>query len=73
MRFEQFLQEASPNMVEEISTGLFRDMHIVVCGSPRVGKSTLINVMCGKEVAKAKEGLASVTQTIECYTIRRTI
>ncbi len=65
----KILQGASSHMVEDISTDLFQDLNIVVCGSPRVGKSTLINVMCGKEVAKVKEGLASVTQTIECYTL----
>jgi GTP-binding protein EngB required for normal cell division len=68
-KIRTILQGASSNMVEEISTGLFRDLHIVVCGSPRVGKSTLINVMCGKQVAKAKEGLTRVTEIIECYTL----
>ncbi len=63
------IQESSFDMVDDVFANISRDLHIVVCGSPRVGKSTLINVMCGKEVAKAKEGLASVTQTIECYTL----
>ncbi len=63
------LQDSSPDMMDEIFSGLSRDMHIVVCGSPRVGKSTLINVICGKEVAKSGEGLDSVTQSISCYTV----
>ncbi len=63
------IQESNFDMVDEVFTNISRDLHIVVCGSPRVGKSTLINVICGKEVAKAKEGLASVTQTIQCYTL----
>ena len=62
------LKESSSDMIDNIFSNISRDLHIVVCGSPRVGKSTLINVICGKELAKAKEGLASVTQKIECYT-----
>lgn len=44
-------------------------MNIIICGSPRVGKSTLINAICGQKVAEAKEGLASVTQAIKCHTM----
>lgn len=62
------LKESSSDMIDNIFSNISRDLHIVVCGSPRVGKSTLINVICGKELAKAKEGLASVTKKIECYT-----
>ncbi|CAF3212563.1 unnamed protein product [Rotaria sp. Silwood2] len=63
------LRESSNEMVDEIFHSLSKDMHIVVCGSPRVGKSTLINAICGREVAEAREGLASVTQAIQCYTV----
>jgi len=34
------LQEPSSHMIEEIFTKLSQDTHIIVCGSPRVGKST---------------------------------
>lgn len=56
-------------MVDQIFKALSNDMNIIVCGSPRVGKSTLINAIYGQEVAEAKEGLDSVTQAIRCYTI----
>ena len=55
-------------MVIDVFDSLAKDIHIVVCGSPRVGKSTLINTICGREVAVVREGLASVTQSISCYT-----
>ena len=57
---------------EQMEDNVFRNlagMHVVVCGSPRVGKSTLINAICGSKVAEAKEGLASVTQTISRHTM----
>ena len=63
------LRESSTGMEDDVFNSLCEDMHIIVCGSPRVGKSTLINAICGREVADAKEGLDSVTQTITSYTM----
>ena len=57
------LAESSEHMVSDIFKQVAGDMHVIVCGSPRVGfKSTLINALfCGRlEVAPAGEGLASV-------------
>ncbi|CAF3768891.1 unnamed protein product [Rotaria sp. Silwood1] len=44
------------------------ECHIMLSGPPRVGKSTLINALCGSEVARTSDGLASCTQRVECYT-----
>ena len=63
------LQEPSSHMIEEIFTKLSQDTHIIVCGSPRVGKSTLINALCGRIVSKTNAGLAAVTQDITCYSV----
>jgi GTP-binding protein EngB required for normal cell division len=65
---QSVLAESSDRMVDEVFAGFAGDMLIVVCGSPRVGKSTLINAICGRKLATAKEGLASVTHAISCYT-----
>lgn len=63
------IREHAPEMIDEIFDNLSRDMHIIVCGPPRVGKSTLINAMCGRELAETREGLTPVTHDIKCYTI----
>ncbi|CAF1240610.1 unnamed protein product [Adineta steineri] len=65
---QSILFDAKDQMVDDVFNGLLEDTNIIVCGSPRVGKSTLINSICGREVAEAREGLASVTQSISCYT-----
>ncbi|CAF0805552.1 unnamed protein product [Adineta steineri] len=66
---QSILFDAKDQMVDDIFNGLSKDTHIIVCGSPRVGKSTLINAICGREVAEAREGLASVTHSISSYTM----
>ena len=48
----------------------FKEINIVICGSPRVGKSTLINAICGEQVAKAEPGLNSCTTRISRYHLR---
>ncbi len=65
----EVVNRANPTLVDDVFSDIANDMHIVVCGSPRVGKSTLINVICGKQVAVSREGFASVTQTITPYTM----
>lgn len=62
------IRRSGDEMVDDVFTNISQDLHVVVCGSPRVGKSTLINALCGKDVAVAREGMTSVTQKIECYT-----
>lgn len=44
------------------------EVHILVCGGPKVGKSTLINALCGCPVAKTNTiGLDRCTQKTSCY------
>ncbi len=45
------LKKSFKIVTTEVVDNLTRDVHIVVCGSPRVGKSTLINAICGREVS----------------------
>ncbi|CAF1428598.1 unnamed protein product, partial [Didymodactylos carnosus] len=63
------LREAADQIVGQIFQALTKEFHIIVCGSPRVGKSTLINAICGQEVAETKDGLASCTKAISCHTL----
>ncbi|CAF1228660.1 unnamed protein product [Rotaria sordida] len=45
----------------------FNEFNIIVCGGARVGKSTLINAMCGEKLAKTDPGLDSSRQgNIRC-------
>lgn len=43
------------------------EYNIVVCGSARVGKSTLVNALCGKELASTSSSLAAQTDQIQKY------
>jgi GTPase SAR1 family protein len=45
--------------------------NIVVCGSARVGKSTLVNALCGREYAQTSPSLSSKTDKIEKYVLHR--
>ncbi len=48
----------------------FKEINIVLCGSPRVGKSTLINATCQKQLAKAMPGIDSCTNRISRYHLK---
>jgi small GTP-binding protein len=48
---------------------MFKEFNIIVCGSARVGKSTLINAMCGRTLAETSPGLDSCTKTISRYVL----
>ncbi|CAF1300843.1 unnamed protein product [Adineta steineri] len=50
---------------------MVQESNIVVCGSARVGKSTLINALCGKELAKTSNSLSSKTDQMEKYMLNR--
>jgi len=43
------------------------ESNILICGSPRVGKSTLINAICQEDVAKSTQSLSSTTTSIDQY------
>ncbi|UJR24466.1 hypothetical protein I4U23_005841 [Adineta vaga] len=44
-----------------------RQTNILLCGSARVGKSTLINAICQRKLTKTSESLNSVTKTVDRY------
>jgi GTPase Era involved in 16S rRNA processing len=45
------------------------EVHFLVCGGPKVGKSTLINALCASPVARVNNllGLDQCTRTTTCY------
>ena len=45
----------------------FKQSNILICGSSRVGKSTLINAICRKELSKSNASLSSHTKSIDQY------
>lgn len=48
-----------------------KKFNIAVCGSARVGKSTLVNALCGREVAQTNNTLGSVTDEMKKYVLDR--
>ncbi|CAF1402016.1 unnamed protein product [Rotaria sp. Silwood1] len=54
-----------------LATSMAKEYSIVVCGSARVGKSTLVNAICGKQVARTSSSLCSHTERMEKYIINR--
>lgn len=48
-----------------------KEFSIVVCGSPRVGKSTLVNAICGRYVADTSDSLNPQTNQIKKYFLNR--
>lgn len=49
---------------------MFDEFNIIVCGSTRVGKSTLINAICDHSLAKTSVGLDSCTKEISRYVLK---
>lgn len=49
-----------------------KEFSVIVCGAPRVGKSTLVNALCGRKVARTSDSLNSHTSQMEKYVLRRT-
>ncbi|CAF1561310.1 unnamed protein product, partial [Didymodactylos carnosus] len=43
------------------------EFNIMICGSPRVGKSTFVNTMCGRQVAPTSGSLNTCTTEVTCY------
>ena len=56
-------------MTRESIFKMFNEFNIIVCGAARVGKSTLINAICGKGLAKTSPGLDSCTKDISRYVL----
>ncbi|CAF1449001.1 unnamed protein product [Adineta steineri] len=46
-----------------------KEFNIAICGSARVGKSTLVNALCGKQVARTSNSLCAQTDRMEKYLI----
>ncbi len=44
--------------------------NILLCGSSRVGKSTLINAICQEQLAKSDQSLNSCTKNIDQYSFK---
>ncbi|CAF1079752.1 unnamed protein product [Adineta steineri] len=51
----------------------FKEINIFLAGSPRVGKSTLINAICQKELAKTSPALDSCTKSVSRYHLNGSI
>ncbi|CAF3427362.1 unnamed protein product [Rotaria socialis] len=54
-------------------TETFNQINILICGASRVGKSTLINAICEKQLAKTSAGLRACTNKISPYYLKGTI
>lgn len=54
-------------------TELISESNILICGSPRVGKSTLINAICQERIAGTSHGLSSMTKTINQYSFESSL
>jgi GTP-binding protein EngB required for normal cell division len=50
-----------------ISNKLPKRFSILICGPPRVGKSTLINAICNANVAPQSSSLDSCTKSVQAY------
>jgi GTPase SAR1 family protein len=48
-----------------------KEFSIAVCGSPRVGKSTIVNAICGRHVANTSDSLDAHTDKIQKYVLNR--
>lgn len=48
-----------------------KEFSIAVCGSPGVGKSTLVNAICGRKLANVSHSLNSQTREIKEYALQR--
>ncbi|CAF4121471.1 unnamed protein product, partial [Adineta steineri] len=49
-----------------------KQTNILLCGSARVGKSTLIDAICQQKLTKTNRSLNSVTKSIEQYSYKCT-
>jgi GTPase SAR1 family protein len=51
---------------------MFNEFNVIICGSARVGKSTLINAICDRTLAKTSPGLDSCTKEVSRYVLKET-
>jgi hypothetical protein len=58
-----------PVVRRNIST-MFNEFNIILCGSPRVGKSTLINAICQQPLAQTSAGLGACTKMTSYYVLK---
>ncbi|CAF1299907.1 unnamed protein product [Adineta ricciae] len=57
-----------PTEVEHVVDKL--QFNVILIGSLRVGKSQLINALCGQGIAEISPGLNSCSKKIKCYTLQ---
>ncbi|CAF3512221.1 unnamed protein product [Rotaria sp. Silwood2] len=66
-RSRQEIAENNPEFFAESAKEKLQEFTLVVCGGPRTGKSTLINAILNKDLAKVRPGFAPVTMENTCY------
>ncbi|CAM4835689.1 unnamed protein product [Rotaria magnacalcarata] len=52
---------------------MFSEFNIIVCGPARVGKSSLINAICGRKLAQSNPGLDSCTKAISRFVLNERV
>ncbi|CAF4783160.1 unnamed protein product, partial [Rotaria sp. Silwood1] len=62
----------NPAFIANYVENKLQEFTFIVCGAPRTGKSTLINAITGKQLARTGPGLALITQESECYELKDT-
>ncbi|CAF3716455.1 unnamed protein product [Rotaria socialis] len=52
---------------------MFSEFNIIVCGPARVGKSSLINAICGRKLAQSNPGLDSCTKAVSRFVLNERV
>jgi GTP-binding protein EngB required for normal cell division len=65
----QNIRSHYPPIVKDRASNMLKEFSIVMCGAPRIGKSTLINAIVGKNVAATSSGIEACTKKIQRYSM----
>lgn len=63
----QNIRNHYPPTIKAQARTILKECSVVICGAPRIGKSSLINAIVGKEVATTSTRLGPCTKKIESY------